>query len=371
MRWFRTKAFRWTLLAVVCLGLFASVFVVFAAQLDRQHAGDARSTRPGGNAAISQLLRDEGVTVRPETKLDPTLAEVDGDETLVVTASDRLDPAAARQLVAARPAVLVLVDPGSAALEHFELAVRSVPDGTAAQVPADCTVPAATKAESIAVTGASAYASDEATETCFPSGEGHLHVEQTLDTGTRLVVVGSNFTNRELADDGNAAYAMNLLGSQPEVVWFLAESAGTGTSSTDDAPGLLPDWWLPAVAQVVLAVAVIAVWRGRRLGPLMSENLPVVIPASETVEGHGRLYDRQHASEHAAEALRAGARQRLSSVLGHAADPQALSQVVAERTGYDVQAVHWLLAGPAPADDEQLHSLNQQLKRLEQEARQP
>ena len=26
---------------------------------------------------------------------------------------------------------------------------------------------------------------------------------------------------------------------------------------------------------------------------------------------------------------------------------------------------------PAPADDEQLHSLNQQLKRLEQEARQP
>lgn len=373
MKWLRSKALRWTLGIVLALGLFGSVFVLFAARAHQQQPGDVRSTRPEGNAAIAQLLRDSDVTVRPRSRLAPTLSDVDGNETLVITQPDRLEREPAEQLLAAEPALLVLVAPSDDTLDLFDLPARQSATGNE-PAPADCAVPAAQRAESITVAGGSAYASEAATETCFPTGaDGHVHLALSHPgTGTRVLVVGTDFANETLADEGNAAYAMNVLGSQPEVLWFVAPRASTALPGEEgDPPGLLPDWWLPGVAQLVLAIAVIAVWRGRRLGPLMSENLPVVIPAAETVEGHGRLYDRHHASERAAEALRAGARYRLGRLLGHAEDPHALSQVLADRTGRDVTVVHWLLAGPPPTDDDQLHALNQQLNTLEQEARQP
>lgn len=372
MKWLRSKALRWTLGIVLALGLFGSVFVLFAARADHQQPGDARSTRPAGNAAIAQLLRDSDVTVRPRSRLAPTLSDVDGNETLVITQPDRLERESAQQLLAAEPALLVLVTPSEDTLALFDLPARRSAIGDE-PAPADCAVPAAQRADSITVAGGSAYASEEATETCFPTADGHVHLALTHPgTGTRVLVAGADFANATLADEGNAAYAMNVLGSQPEVLWLLPPPPSTALPGEDGGPpGLLPDWWLPGVAQLVLAIAVIAVWRGRRLGPLMSENLPVVIPASETVEGHGRLYDRHHASERAAEALRAGARHRLGRLLGHAEDPHALSQVLADRTGRDVTVVHWLLAGPPPTDDQQLHALNQQLNTLEQEARQP
>lgn len=372
MKWLRSKALRWTVGIVLALGLFGSVFVLFAARADHQQEGDARSTRPGGNAAIAQLLRDEGVAVRPRTRLAQIGSDVAGNETLVVTHSERLDREQARELLASGPGLLVLVDPAQETLDRFDLPARQHPVH-AEQVTADCTVPAGQRAESILVDGG-AYASDEATQTCFAAAAaGHVHLELShADTGTRVLLVGTDFTNETLADDGNAAYAMNVLGSQPEVLWFVAPQASAPLGGDEgDPPGLLPKWWMPGVVQIVIAIAVIAVWRGRRLGPLMSENLPVVIPAAETVEGHGRLYDRHHASERAAEALRAGARHRLGRLLGHAEDPQALSQVLADRTGRDVTVVHGLLAGPPPTDDDQLHTLNQQLNTLEQEARQP
>lgn len=373
MRWLRSRALRWSLAVVVCLGLFVGVFVMFAARADHQQRGDARSTHPDGNAAIAQLLRDEGVTVRPRSRLAPTLDSIHGHETVVVTSPRRLDASSAQELLAAQPALLVLVTPDSAALERFGLPAEQHTDYHQESLPADCSVPAAQRAETIWVDGGYRYTSDEATEACFAAaGQPHAHLGLThADTGTRVLLVGTGFLNRDLQREGNAAYAMNLLGSQPDVLWLVAPE---GSSPLDDAPGepgLLPDWWIPAVVQVLLAVAVIAVWRGRRLGPLMSENLPVVIPAAETVEGHGRLYDRHHASERAAESLRAGTRDRLGRLVGHAGDPQALSQVVADRTGRDVTAVHWLLTGPPPTDDDQLHALNQQLTALEQEARQP
>lgn len=372
MKWLRSKALRWALGIVLALGLFGTVFVLFAARVDHQQPGDARSTRPGGNAAIAQLLRDSDVTVRPRSGLASTLSDVDGNETLVVTQPDRLERASAQQLLAATPALLVLVAPSTDTLEQFDLPVRQSAAGNAS-VQAECPVPAAQRAESITGAG-TAYTSDAATESCFPTGaDGHVHLALTdPGTGTRVLVVGTDFVNEDLAEDGNAAYAMNVLGSQPEVLWLVAPQSSTPMPGEQgDAPGLLPDWWLPGVAQIVIAIAVIAVWRGRRLGPLMSENLPVVVPAAETVEGHGRLYDRHHASERAAAALRAGARYRLGRLLGHAEDPHALSQVLADRTGRDVTVVHWLLAGPPPTDDDQLHALNQQLNTLEQEARQP
>jgi hypothetical protein len=61
---------------------------------------------------------------------------------------------------------------------------------------------------------------------------------------------------------------------------------------------------------------IVALWRGRRLGPVVVEPLPVVVRSAELVEGHGRLYERGRAGAEVAAALREGARTRLAARFG-------------------------------------------------------
>ena len=57
------------------------------------------------------------------------------------------------------------------------------------------------------------------------------------------------------------------------------------------------------VWQLWLVVVLVALWKGRRLGPLVAEQLPVVVRASETVEGRGRLYRSRRARDRAADGV--------------------------------------------------------------------
>ena len=70
------------------------------------------------------------------------------------------------------------------------------------------------------------------------------------------------------------------------------------------------------VWQLCLVVLLVALWKGRRPGPLVAEELPVVVRASETVEGRGRLYRSRRARDRAAAALRTATLQRLLPRLG-------------------------------------------------------
>ncbi len=89
------------------------------------------------------------------------------------------------------------------------------------------------------------------------------------------------------------------------VVWLLpgADAEGPGPPSVWS---IFPPWIGRAVWQLALIGLLVAFWRGRRLGPVVSEPLPVVVRAAEVVEGHGRLYLRAAARDRAAAALRAG-----------------------------------------------------------------
>ena len=93
--------------------------------------------------------------------------------------------------------------------------------------------------------------------------------------------------------------------------------------------------------QLCLVVLLLALWKGRRIGPLVAEQLPVVVRASETVEGRGRLYRSRRASDRAADALRTATLQRLLPRLGLGpnADPTAIVQTIAQRSGQDPEAV--------------------------------
>jgi hypothetical protein len=131
-----------------------------------------------------------------------------------------------------------------------------------------------------------------------------------------------------------------------------------------------------AIVQLGVAVLLIAWWRVRRLGPIVAEPLPVVVRSAEAVEGRARLYRSRRARDRAADALRAGARERLVRPLGlpssAAQDMSVAAQVaaaVAERTGQPQTAIGLALYGPAPVDDAELVGLADYLDDLEGQVR--
>jgi hypothetical protein len=116
----------------------------------------------------------------------------------------------------------------------------------------------------------------------------------------------------------------------------------------------------------VLGVLLV-LWRGRRLGPAVTEPLPVVVRAAEVVEGHGRLYRRAGARDRAAAALRAATLARLAVHAGlrRGARTDDIVAAACAATGRPAIDVWYLLGGPWPVDDAGLLRLAVELDALE------
>jgi hypothetical protein len=147
------------------------------------------------------------------------------------------------------------------------------------------------------------------------------------------------------------------------------DSGDGGDGGAPSAPPvwkLLPLWAWTGLGLLFLAAVLYALAQARRLGPPVSEPLPVAVRASETVEGRGRLYRRAKARDSALDTLRTFALQRLRPALG--LPPEAsLAEVVASvvaRTGRPADEVDAILAGATPADDAELVALAHQLDDL-------
>ena len=112
--------------------------------------------------------------------------------------------------------------------------------------------------------------------------------------GHAVDVLGSPdlLSNEGIVRAGNAALALNLLGGSRTHDWYLptlADVPATGPASLAD---LTPGWVTPVMVLLFAVALAAAMWRGRRGGPLVSENLPVVVRAEETMEVRARLYQR-------------------------------------------------------------------------------
>jgi len=220
--------------------------------------------------------------------------------------------------------------------------------------------------------GDTARTGDAGAGQCYPV-DGHPSLVRYLSGGRMVTLLGSGvpLTNGALAQRGNAALALNLLRGSPRIVW-LVPSPPTVTSAGQkslfqEIPGPA---YLVAV-QLFIAAGLAALWRTRRLGPLVAEPLPVVVRASETVEGHGRLYRSRRSRGRAAEVLRDAARHRITArlALPGGADAGAVCAAVAALTGREPGAVRGILYGPAPRDDAALVALGQDIDALEGEVR--
>jgi hypothetical protein len=371
-RIWRNRPARWIGATLGVTLLVLVTIAVFQGSVGRQRAEDPRSSTRQGAGALGQLLSDQGIQISTADQVVEATERLDSSTTLVVARPGQLTADEARQLMDRQPHRVILLRPPAAALEAFGVQAEATPPRPGVFGP-DCTLDAAMLAGPIDVDDPVAgYRASGLTEAaCYPTGTGYAYLRATGTLGT-LDLVGGGLSNAAIGKEGNAAFAMNLLGSQPRLVWLMATHApeGGGPTGGGQEPTLLPGWWEIGVVQAAVALIVVGIWRGRRLGPILTEPLPVTVRASETVEGHGRLYYRLAARDRAAAALRTATRLRLSRSFGVADDSGVLTEAIARRTARSPSEISRLLSGPAPATDDELVTLANHLDRLEREARQ-
>jgi hypothetical protein len=327
---------------------------------------------PAGAMAVAQVLGQHGVTVSATDSLAATRDAIDdpADTTLLIYDHNLyLDDSQLSQAVHLADTV-VLVDAGFAELREVApgVAQAGVVSGDLA---ADCSLPAVQKAGTVSG-GGSGYRVTDATldaTTCLGSGDRVYSLIQ-LDGG-HLTLLGATdaLTNEHVIENGNAALALNLLGSHHTLVWYLPTSADLPAIDSQDLGSLTPPWVTPVLVLLVLVFVAAAVWRGRRLGPLVIENLPVTVRASETMLGRARLYEKSSSRLRALDSLRIGSINRLAVLCGlpTVATVDDVVAGVAAVTGRQVGDVRRLLVDDIPQSDRDLVVLSDALLLLERD----
>jgi hypothetical protein len=155
-------------------------------------------------------------------------------------------------------------------------------------------------------------------------------------------------------------------GSVRAVTWLLPGTEATATAAPTYWQ-LFPDSTRRAFGWLLVFGVLLVLWQARRFGPVITEPLPVVVRSAEVVEGHGRLYQRAHARDRAASALRAAATSRLVTRFGlqRAAGLPEVAAAAAPVSGRSPDDIARLLGGPPPADDAALMRLAHALDELE------
>ncbi|MFF4463625.1 DUF4350 domain-containing protein [Streptomyces mirabilis] len=376
--WTRTRGI---VLAVVVL--LAAAVAIAAIRSGAQHGRlDPRSADPYGSRATAELLGDRGVSTRVVTTLDEARSAAGADTTLLVAAPDLLtdhQQAGLRAATKNSGGRTILIAPDSPSLGTLAPGVTADPAiSFRSTLSPSCDLPAARRAGSADTGGIRYSTSAPGADVCYPSDglPTLLRIPAATGNGDTVVLGAPDILyNNRLDKQGNASLALQLLGSRPHLVWYLPSLSDT--SATDAGKktflDLLPSGWLWGTLQLFIAAGLAALWRARRLGPLVPERLPVAIRASETVEGRARLYRKANARDRAATALRSTTRTRLAPLIGvspaQAHAPEALLPALSARLDGDGQALHALLFGPPPSDDAALISLADQLDALEREVR--
>ena len=325
---------------------------------------------PEGAKAIAEVLRRQGVDVATPTSFaDARSALRDGGTLLVVDPEHYLPTARLEQLARASDR-LVLLTPDRNALEAVAPGVRLAGVVGARTLPASCDLPAAVRAGSVSGAGGGFRVDDSARATsCFPSGAGVRSVVDLTHDGVHVTVVGARsvFTNAAVPLHGNAALALGLLGEHDRLVWYLPGIADAGGDGQPTIGELTGAWVTPSLILLVLTTIAAGFWRGRRLGPLVVERMPVVVRSTETVEGRARLYQRGASRLRALDALRVGAVARLASTCGlpRTATVHEVIDAVAAATGLGDRDIRDLLLDSVPATDRELVALSDALLDLE------
>lgn len=385
---------RWglaALLAVAAVVAVALLALVSGGSDGSGQVADPESSRRQGSRAIAEVLRQQDVDVEiVRTITDFEAARVDRTTGVIVGAFDHLGEAAAQRTATHVSAArrLVLLGPGDLALADLGVPLATV-GGTRASLTARCTSDVADPDDRIDA-ATTFYRSSESIDDdgpalpagstgCFADDDGSaaLVILPAASGLPETVVLGSAdiLTNARVSEASHAALGLRSLGAAERLVWYLPSVTdldvldASGERRPSDRG--VPEWFAPGVVLVAIAFVALAVARGRRLGRIVAEPLPVVVRAVETTEARGRLYRRASDRSRASTSLRSGARRRVTTRLGlpPAASSSALVEAVARATGRTSDDVRDLLHGPAPQNDNDLVLLAEQLAQLEEDLR--
>lgn len=406
---------------------FAVAAALIVGTVVAYHVEHPDPTRPGflspantgsdGGSQLADALRDREITVRPARRTAEAFSAAQaGPATLFIPAPTLVHPDYL-QVLARMPTGtrVVMIDPPARMLHGNPVPVgrgtrRWAAEASAADSDGQrCALPevagtgpaAAVRQRYVAPAGVDPGRFDR----CFDGGAVRLSWGQI-----ELVVVGASdpFRNDRIAEHRNADFATALLGTRSQLVWLdlarpdappsrpgqpvqtpqpdaeayspgPAPEASTGqTAAPDRRPNAQPDrapnplleafpaWFWALLVQLALAALVLVIWRSRRLGPPVSEPLPVSVAAAETVLGRGRLYHRARARGPTAEVLRTATVARLVPLLALPGQPTPTGVVsaVAGHTGLSPEQVDALLYGPPPSTDSELLDLARRLAAL-------
>lgn len=333
---------------------------------------------PAGARAAAEVLSRSGVSVVRAESLDEAIDALQGPEdTLLLHDPDSW--LASEQLATLGGGLAdrtVLVEPSLSMLTELADGIRSagvVPAELDEPLQADCDQPDARAATSVSAGGFSYRGG----VTCFPlpqrEGDIPAGTFATSADGTVAVLGNGEIVSNGIIDEhGNAALTLRILGSTPTLVWYQPTQDDLATTPGPADPlSLLPGFVNPLMLWLLITALLAILWRGRRLGPLVTEPLSVVVRSAETASGRARLYQDAGAVEHAAETLRAGTLTRLAAALRIPASNSRASVVaaVARKTNREFVDLDRLLNSYMPHSDAQLVQWSQELEKLEQEIR--
>ncbi|MEU9930943.1 DUF4350 domain-containing protein [Streptomyces anulatus] len=389
------------ILAVVLILVVAGITFAVVRSGTNHGQLDPRSADPKGSRAVAELLKARGISVTVATTLDEATAATGPDTTLLVTGPNLLTRSQQLRLdetASASAGRTLLIAPGPAATTRLAPGVLAEPHHAVSALAPSCELPAARLAGTADMGGIRYTTQAPTAITCYPAAGRPSLVVLPTGAGGDTVLLGAPdlLHNERLDKQGNASLALQLLGSRPHLVWYLPSLTDPSATTDDDSPGdeneeqpesaarddaadessfldLVPSGWLWGTLQLTIAAVLAAVWRARRLGPLVTERLPVAIRASESAEGRSLLYRKANARDRAADALRAATRTRIAPLAGvparDAHTPDVLLAAVSARITTPDHDVSTLLFGTAPPTDAALVLLADQLDALEREVR--
>lgn len=365
--------------AVITVLAVVSVLLSLGAEQFPEGYLEPGSVSPDGSRALVNVLeQDRDVNVaRSAAEAEDAVTAVAGndeDAVLVLFLDHRLETQELDEL-AALDVDTVLVEPSLRSLDAFAPGVDVTGRSEAGEVLApECELPAAQDAGDAAI-GGELYAAEQDGERgrestgdaadCYPDQTGSALL-QVSENGTTTTVLGTGdpLTNTDVDTEGNAALAMNLMAAD-NVVWTRPEPPQLEDSAS--LWELIPEGVRWSLVPLVAALGLLALWRGRRMGALVAESLPVVVRASETTEGRAGLYRSRKARDRVAAGLRTGFLENSVPKLGLNQDspPQAVVSTMAARTGEDPEHLRHLLYPGAPdpftVDDDALVRLADEL----------
>ncbi|MFB4313311.1 DUF4350 domain-containing protein [Actinomadura sp. 21ATH] len=376
-RWRSSRGVLFAVLALVVVALGIAALRPSGSDQDL----DPESARPGGTRALAEILKQRGNPVQVSRDAGDAAGKAGPGTVLVITRPERLTDRDIALLRGTR-GDLLLVEPSRDVLAGLAPGVERASSSYEPVSEPGCAVRGAEIAGRVEFGRSDTYQLTGGASGgigCYRSEDDLHRLVQVPAAGRTITVLGSAapLTNERLRDEGNAALGMNLAGARAATVWLIPDMPAPGSGSEEESLGdLLPFGVKLLILQLIIAVVLVALWRARRLGPVVAEALPVIVRSAETVEGRARLYRAHRARGSAAEALRAGTRERLVPLLGlprsAAQDPAAAREIVAavaQRSTYDEAMVGAALYGPEPGDDGQLVGLTDLLDDLERQVR--